>query len=291
MKTEIKIRNEASVCTIDIEGTIGVPENEQFSDSSHSVATYERLRNEVDKIKQIEAEEIIVNIRSTGGDVNDAMLIYEALSALNAKITTRCYGYTASAATIIAQAAAEGCREIMSNALYLIHRSVSSTEGNALDLQQSLDLLAKTDERLAAIYSSRSGREVEQIVTLMNENNGNGRWLTPEEALEAGLVDRIIEPTATRRTIKARIADAAGRLISALRPTADEPMPRAVLDIEAVAVEARSAAAVEALRRGQERATPTTIEPTEDPSDREAEEPANAASYSRDADAIRDAKF
>ena len=68
-------------------------------------------------------------------------------------------------------------------------------------------------------------------------------------------------------------------------------MPRAVLDIEAVAVEARSSAAIEALRRGQERAMPTTIEATEDPSDREAEEPANAASYSRDADAIRDAKF
>lgn len=289
MKNSIEIRCSADrTAVIDIEGTIGV---EPAATDSRSVATYEAFNRALDQIRALDVDLITVNIRSTGGNVADALLIYDALCGLDTHVVTRCHGYTASAATIIAQAAAEGGREIMANALYLIHRSVSSTEGNALDLQQSLDLLAKTDERLAAIYSSRSGREVEQIVALMNENNGNGRWLTPEEALETGLVDRIIEPTAARRTIKARITTAAERLISALRPTADEPMPRAVLDIEAAAVEARSTAAVEALRRGQERATPTTIEATEDPSDREAEEPANAASYSRDADAIRDAKF
>jgi hypothetical protein len=43
METEIKIRNEASSCTIDIEGTIGVRESEQFANTTHSVATYERF--------------------------------------------------------------------------------------------------------------------------------------------------------------------------------------------------------------------------------------------------------
>ena len=65
METQIKITNEASVCHIDIEGVIGVPEQEQFADTSHSVATYERLREEIDKIKSIKADEIVVNIRST----------------------------------------------------------------------------------------------------------------------------------------------------------------------------------------------------------------------------------
>ena len=57
METNIKITNEASVCTIDIEGVIGVPEGEQFGDSVHSVATYERLREEVARIKNIDAKE------------------------------------------------------------------------------------------------------------------------------------------------------------------------------------------------------------------------------------------
>ena len=180
------------MCYIDIEGVIGIPECEQFADTSHSVATYERLREEIDKIKGIEAKEIIVNIRSTGGDVNDALLIYESLAALDAKITTRCYGYTASAATIIAQAASEGCREIASSALYLVHMSSSVIEGNASDLTERIDLLKKTDDRIASLYAMRSGHEKRVFELLMGQNGGRGRWLAPEEVVEAGLADTII---------------------------------------------------------------------------------------------------
>lgn len=192
METQIKITNDASVCTIDIEGVIGVPESSQFSEPSHSVATYERLRGEIDKINSIKAKDIVVNIRSTGGDVNDALLIYESLVALDAKITTRCFGYTASAATIIAQAASKGCREIASSALYLVHMSSSAIEGNVADLTERIDLLRKTDDRIASLYASRSGREKEYFVTLMAENRGQGRWLSPEEVVEAGLADTVI---------------------------------------------------------------------------------------------------
>lgn len=192
METQIKITNEASVCTIDIEGTIGLSESEQFADSTHSVATYERFREEIGNIKSIEASEIVVNIRSTGGDVNDAMLIYEALVALDTKITTRCYGYTASAATIIAQAASKGCREIASSALYLVHLSSSAIEGNATDMAERIELLQKTDERIAQLYAQRSGREKAEFEALMAQNGGRGRWLSPEEVVEAGLADVII---------------------------------------------------------------------------------------------------
>lgn len=199
METQIKITNEASVCTIDIEGTIGLEESEQFASSAHSIATYERFREEIEKIKAVEADEIIVNIRSTGGDVNDAMLIYEALSALGKKITTRCYGYTASAATIIAQAASKGCREIASSALYLIHLSSSLIEGNAADLVERIDLLKKTDERIASLYAQRSSREKVSFDALMAENGGRGRWLSPEEVIAAGLADTIIGGEESKR--------------------------------------------------------------------------------------------
>ena len=192
METEIKITNEASICTIDIEGVIGLSEGEQFAESSHSVATYERLREEIERINSSDIKEVIVNIRSTGGDVNDALLIYESLLALNAKIVTRCYGYTASAATIIAQAASEGCREIAASALYLVHKSSSAVEGNASDLAERIDLLKKTDDRIASLYASRSGGDKGAFEALMAENGGRGRWLAPNEVVEAGLADRII---------------------------------------------------------------------------------------------------
>lgn len=193
MQTKITIRNEAQTCYIDIEGTIGVPEENQFEDASSRVATFEAFRREVKRIAEVAAKSVVVNIRSTGGDVNDALLIYDALRDLDAHITTRCYGYTASAATIIAQAADEGCREISSNALYLIHNSTCSIDGNSASLDARAELLRKTDEQLANLYALHSGGDAEVYAALMAENNGEGRWLTAEETIEAGLADAIIE--------------------------------------------------------------------------------------------------
>ncbi|MBR4854655.1 MAG: Clp protease ClpP [Alistipes sp.] len=193
MQTKITIRNEAQTCYIDIEGVIGVPEQSQFENADSRVATYETFCQEVERIKRVAATSVVVNIRSTGGDVNDALLIYDALQGLDARITTRCYGYTASAATIIAQAANEGCREISSNTLYLIHNSCCAIEGNASSLEARAELLRKTDERLSHLYSFHSGRPAEEFKALMAENGGEGRWLSAEETIAAGLADKIID--------------------------------------------------------------------------------------------------
>lgn len=197
MQTKITIRNEAQTCYIDIEGTIGMPEEQQGGDSDARVTTYEKFRREVARISEVAASAVVVNIRSTGGDVNDALLIYDALRSLGARITTRCYGYTASAATVIAQAADEGCREISANALYLIHNSECAVEGNARTLASRAELLRKTDARLAELYAQRSGRDKESFEALMAENSGSGRWLTAEEAVAAGLADRIFDGVMT----------------------------------------------------------------------------------------------
>lgn len=204
MQSDIQITNRNDTCFVDIEGVIGVPEEWQFDQPSSRVATYEKFRDSLDRLREIDAPEIVVNIRSTGGDVNDALLIYEALSSLDGHIVTRCYGYTASAATVIAQAASEGCREISAHALYLIHNSICTAEGNAEELATRIDLLRKTDARLAEVYAARSGRTPEEFTLLMAENNGSGRWLSPQEALAAGLVDRIIEPAATKKRLRHR---------------------------------------------------------------------------------------
>lgn len=195
-KNKITITNRAGVCLIEIEGTIGVPEEWQFDRQDARVATYEKFRQAVERIAAVEAGQVVVDIRSTGGDVNDALLIYEALRGLDAQITTRCFGYTASAATVIAQAADEGCRQIAASALYLIHESSCAAEGNASELEARVELLRKTDSRLSELYAARSGREAADFAALMAENNGQGRWLSPEETLAAGLADRIIDSAA-----------------------------------------------------------------------------------------------
>ena len=91
----------------------------------------------------------------------------------------------------MAQAASEGRRLISPTALYLIHNSLCSVEGNAEELQAEIELLRQTDERIAEIYARHSGRSVEEIAMLMSENGGRGRWLSPAEVVAMGLADAI----------------------------------------------------------------------------------------------------
>ena len=180
--------------TIDIEGMIGVPEWWKPDDEARRAATYENFRAQIERIGRSGARRIQVNIRSTGGDVNDALLIYETLRervAEGAEVTTLCYGYAASAATLVAQAASPGRRLVSPHALYLIHRSVTALEGNLLDAERAAQLLDKTDERMAEIYAEHSGRPADEFRELMTRNAGRGVWLSAEEAVEAGLADRV----------------------------------------------------------------------------------------------------
>ena len=207
MTGKLKIKNRgADVVRIDVEGVIGVPEGVQFEEPENRVATYEAFKKQVEAIRSIRSPKVEVNIRSTGGDVNDALLIHDALVGLEAEVTTRCFGYVASAATIIAQAASLGRREISSNALYLIHDSVANGEGNARALGEAVALLRQTDRRIAELYARRSGRKVEVFEALMSENSGNGRWLSPQEAVEVGLADRIIASEPIRNDAAKMIA-------------------------------------------------------------------------------------
>ena len=289
MKSRIQINNSADRCQIDIEGTIGVPEEWQFDDPDARVATYERFRDALRRITEIDAPEVVVNIRSTGGDVNDALLIHDALRQLPARIVTRCYGYTASAATIIAQAASEGGREISENSLYLIHNSICSTEGNAAEIASEVELLQQTDARIAAVYAARSGRPAEEFRTLMAENNGNGRWLSPEEAISAGLADRVIEPaSAGSASLAQNLARGWQRLLAEIgvKPAPEPPADRNILHSqeELRDLYRRSSIAAEETRR---RIGPTRVQPCEDPSFVDTIRSANERAYAEDAKCFR----
>lgn len=303
MLADIKITNAApGVTVLDIEGVIGVPEEWQFDEPAGRVATYGKFRDTLGAISKIRSGEVVVNIRSTGGDVGDALLIYDALSGLGAKITTRCYGYVASAATIIAQAASEGRREISANSLYLVHNAVSNCEGNAQDFRQRLELLSKTDERIASIYAARSGRDNAEFAVLMAENNGSGRWLSPEEALAVGLVDRITDPApvsneaaglmngATPAPKRKSLAERIAALVEFISGEKATPLPANAADADALRWQ--QDAEIDKLRlkissleseNARLRALPTETKTKEDPSPTESRRSANHDAYQRDA--------
>ena len=192
-------------------------------------------------------------------------------------------------ATIIAQAASEGCRLLSANALYLIHTAICSTEGNAAEIAGKIDLLHQTDARIAAVYASRSGRPAAEFEALMAENNGNGRWLAPEEAVAAGLADKVVEAAEQPASSLARnIARGWERLLAniGLWPGPALPADRNVLhfDGEVQALRSRSAVAADEARR---QAAPTSTQPREDPSCGDTVRSANERAYAEDARRMR----
>ena len=276
MNQEIKISATQTVATIDIEGVIG---SEQQGDA---VTSYNSLREKLQQIEQLQSPVVVVNIRSVGGDVADALLIYEALCSLDAHITTRCYGYTASAATIIAQAANEGCREMAASALYLIHNCSCVVEGNALDLKEQAELLQKTDERIAAIYAARSDKGADYYAELMAQNNGNGVWLSPEQAVDAGLVDTIVTAeSGVTASLLTRLAEWLG-----IKNKKAEKSP--TLPTDSVTFRPQSVTCSQiTLSEGQKSVKRSSVKSTEDPGLQGGILSANAEAYSRDASIFR----
>ncbi|MEG0466667.1 MAG: Clp protease ClpP [Mucinivorans sp.] len=178
--------------TIEIRGEIGLPsawQDEEQRDEN-TASTYEKFQAILATIVEQGVAKLRLNIRSTGGAVQDALLIHGALSELvGVEIETHCYGFVASAATIIAQAASPGARHVASTALYLIHNSSTQIDGNATTAQAAAMLLEKTDEQIATIYALRSNRTIEHFRSLMARGAGQGEWLNAQETIENGLAD------------------------------------------------------------------------------------------------------
>lgn len=197
----------------------------------------------------------------------------------------RCYGYTASAATIIAQAASPGCREISANALYLIHTAICAAEGNAAEIAGKLDLLRQTDTRIAAVYAARSGRPAGEFEALMAENNGNGRWAIARR----GRRSRARRHGDRQRGAHGTLAGGEyrrgwERLLAGIGLNRREELPadRNVLLTAGERQELLRRSAT-AIRQAQQNASPTCTKPREDPSYGDTVRTANQRAYAEDA--------
>lgn len=174
------------IATIDIDGVIG---ESYLSDDDN---TKQNIKSKLQEISDLDVEKIIVNISSLGGSVDHGLAIHDLLASHDAHVETRIIGMTASAGTIIAQAG--DTRVISDNALYLIHLARVYAFVNSYSLRNLSNDLEKIDDRIANIYAKASGKSKESFLELMDENNGDGIWLSSDEAKEYGLVDEISEP-------------------------------------------------------------------------------------------------
>ena len=197
----------------------------------------EEVRKELSALAGLGAAEITVEITSLGGSFQHAIAIHDYLAQFPGNVTTRVIGMTASAATIVAQAGR--VRQISANALYLIHRSGPpygyANAANAVELRAAADGYETLDRQMSAIYAKRSGKAEADLWAVMNEDNGNGRWLTADRAKELGLVDEIFEPMAASASAAAApVADLADAVAAAHLPplpvALGTPLSRAALE-------------------------------------------------------------
>jgi len=170
---------------IEIYGTIGGWDWDTLS----RINTIESVSEKLNKIKALKSKQITVTINSEGGLCNDALAIHDALRDHPAKIITKAIGVVMSAATIIFLAGDE--RKMSKNAVFLIHKCASRVSGNENDLIEELEVHRGINELMLNIYKSKSNKSKEDIASLMNENNGIGKYIYAQETLDYGFATEI----------------------------------------------------------------------------------------------------
>lgn len=142
----------------------------------------------VKDLAAIDKGEITVRINSPGGDVWDGLAIMNAIRNHKAKVTAVVDGIAASAASFIAMAGDEVV--IRRNAEMMIHDASGLVLGNASDMHDMAKLLDKESDNIASIYADRTGGEVKDWRKAMRAET----WYSDQEAVDAGLADRIEAP-------------------------------------------------------------------------------------------------
>lgn len=188
---QVRNTSKGGIATIDIDGYIGRDLLREQLTGEKSVNTSEVIK---ETLRGIKAREIIVNINSPGGNLNDGLMIRNHLLAKKAKVITNLLGFSASAATVIAQAG--DVRRMPQTSFQLLHRSMFGICGYLN--RNSFEAYAKDcrviDNDLIKIYARKSGKPAAVIEKIMDEGGGYGRWIGAEESLKLGLIDDIYDP-------------------------------------------------------------------------------------------------
>ncbi|MBQ6025660.1 MAG: ATP-dependent Clp endopeptidase proteolytic subunit ClpP [Lachnospiraceae bacterium] len=128
-------------------------------------------------------------IDSPGGSVTDGMAIYDTMQYVKCDVSTICIGMAASMGAFLLAGGAKGKRMILPNAEVMIHQPSGGTQGQATEIQIAAEHILRTKKKLNEILAANTGKPVEKVA----EDTERDNWLTAEEALEYGLVDKIIE--------------------------------------------------------------------------------------------------
>lgn len=166
-----------------------------------------------DVLNSAGGEAVTVNINSPGGDMFEGLAIYNLLSAYQGDVSVRVMGMAASAASIIAMAGDN--IEIADSAFFMIHNGWSLVIGNKNDFKKASEDFEKFDTSMAGIYSARSGKELEEIHTMMDEET----WISGKDSVAMGFANSLLGSSDVTEDEDAPNAKALRKIDTALAKT------------------------------------------------------------------------
>ena len=134
-------------------------------------------------------KDIQLYINSPGGSVTDGMAIYDTMQYVKCDVSTICIGLAASMGAFLLAAGTKGKRLALPNAEIMIHQPSAGTQGQITDMALHLKRLEVVKSRMNRILAENTGKSVEQVTADCERDN----FMTAQEALEYGLIDKVIE--------------------------------------------------------------------------------------------------
>ena len=137
-------------------------------------------------------KDIYFYINSPGGSVSAGFAIYDTMNYIKCDVCTICMGMAASMGAFLLSGGAKGKRLALPNAEIMIHQPLGGAKGQASDIKIHADHILRTRDNLNRILAENTGKSIEEIARDTERDN----FMTAQQALEYGLIDKIFEKRA-----------------------------------------------------------------------------------------------
>lgn len=158
--------------------------NGEINDNTSNVIVAQLLY-----LDSINHEDISLYINSPGGSVTSGMAIYDTMNFIKSDVSTICIGIAASMASILLSAGAKGKRYALPNSEVMIHQPLGGVQGQATEIKIAAERILKLKDKINQILSLHTNQNIKKIENDTERDN----FMNSEEALEYGLIDKILE--------------------------------------------------------------------------------------------------
>jgi len=134
-------------------------------------------------------KDINLYINSPGGVVSSGLAIYDTMQFIRCDVSTMCLGQAASMGAVLLAAGAKGKRYCLPHSRVMIHQPLGGFQGQASDIDIHAKEILKTRQLLNEILAQHTGQDVENIA----QNTDRDNFMDPEQALDYGLIDKVLE--------------------------------------------------------------------------------------------------